>query len=382
MPSKKIAVVTPTFLPYRGGMCVVAEQDASQLAALGHEVDVLIPGRSGGGQTGGYQVKPVRAWLRWGKAAFLPGLTRICRGYDLVVLHYPFYGGAEPVALAKRLRRIPRLALYYHMDTLGHGVVRAVSAVHAATFRPWIMNSVDRFLVTSFDYARSSALAPRFKKKPELFRELPPAVDVERFQPRSKPADLMQRYQLTADRPIILFVGGMDAAHYFKGVPIILQALACEGLETAQAVLVGGGELVKQYQAEAERLGLADRVTFTGPVSEQDLPRHYNLADAFAFPSTDRSEAFGIAALEAMSSGLPVVASDLPGVRTIVRPGETGFLANPGSVSSLASQLLKILVNGQQVEGLGRSARQMALDEYSEQRRLEKWERLSAELLK
>jgi len=377
--SKRIAVITPTFLPYRGGMCVVAEQDARQLAALGHEVDVFVPGQESG-ESSGYAVKALRPWFSYGNAAFVPGAFGVCRDYDLVVLHYPFYGGAEPVALAKLLGKCGRLAVYYHMDTLGKGIVRAVSAIHAVTLRPSIMRAADRILVTSFDYARSSALKKRCLQEPSMFRELPPAVEAERFAPGERPAELFKRYGLDEQRPIVLFVGGLDRAHYFKGVNILIQALTSKGLEDVQSVIVGGGELIEEYRSEAKRLGVADRVTFTGPVSDAELPLHYRLADVFAFPSTDRSEAFGIAALEAMSSGVPVVASDLPGVRTIVRPGETGFLAKPGSVSAVAVRLRDVLHDARRAKELGEAGRRMALEEYSEQRRIEKWERISNEL--
>jgi len=359
---------------------VVAEQDARQLAALGHEVDVYVPGQEHG-ETDGYAVKSLRPWFKYGNAALVPGAFGVCKHYDLVVLHYPFYGGAEPVAMAKWMRRCRKLAIYYHMDTFGSGLIGAIFKVHGALIRPAVLRTADRILVTSFDYAQSSAVKNRFLNEPSLFRELPPAVDTERFMPGEAPTELAKRYKLDLSHPVVVFVGGLDRAHYFKGVHKLIDALAVSGLEEVQAVIVGGGELIEEYKKRAKEIGVADRVVFTGPVSDEELPLHYRLGSAFAFPSIDRSEAFGIAALEAMSSGVPVVASDLPGVRTIVRPGETGFLAKPGSVSDIASSLMDILFDARKRHEFSQAGREMAIHEYSEQRRIEKWDRIASEIL-
>jgi len=373
---KKIAIVTPAFLPYRGGMCVVAQQDAEQLAALGHKVDVFVPGEGQPQGKGGYGVRGLRIWIRYGNAVWVPGAGRACKDYDAVVLHYPFFGGAEAVAWARHRGRCGKLIIYYHMDTVGRGVVRVVSRVYNRVIRDWILRTADRIMVTSFDYARSSALKDIALNEPERLRELPPAVDISRFSPGPKPSQLMDRYGLDVKKPVVVFVGGLDRAHYFKGVDILIRSLAVKDLSGAQALVVGEGGLRGDYEKLAADLGLSDRVKFAGAVSDSELADHYRLADIFAFPSIDRSEAFGIAALEAMSCGVPVVASDLAGVRTIVRDGETGFLVRPGSVSALAARLADILGDGRLRKAFGENGRRMAVEEYSDARRTEKWGRI------
>lgn len=382
MDRKKIAIVTPAFLPYRGGMCVVAQQDAQDLASLGHDVDVFVPGAGQPHGRGGYGVRGLHSWFKYGNAAWVPWVGRACRGYDIVVLHYPFFGGAEPLAWSKFRGKIGKLIIYYHMDVVGKWPLSMAFGIHGALVRPNIIRTADRLLVTSFDYARSSAIEDIATSEPARLRELPPAVDVGRFAPGPKPGSLMERYGLDRSKPVILFVGGLDKAHYFKGVDVIVRALATECLKGAQAVLVGEGDLRPEYERLARELGLSGRVTFTGAVSDEELPDHYRLADIFAFPSIDRSEAFGIAALEAMATGVPVVASDLVGVRTIVRDNETGFLVKPGSVSALAARLSDLLADERLRAGLGEAGRNMAVDEYSDSRRTEKWGRIVEELMK
>ncbi|OGL88378.1 hypothetical protein A3H75_03430 [Candidatus Uhrbacteria bacterium RIFCSPLOWO2_02_FULL_51_9] len=99
--------------------------------------------------------------------------------------------------------------------------------------------------------------------------------------------------------------------------------------------MVGTGELLNAYKKEAAHLGIADRVTFTGGVTDEELARWYAGARAEILPSTDRSEAFGIVLIEAMACGTPVIASDLPGVRTVVERVHGGVLVPVGIASSL-----------------------------------------------
>jgi glycosyltransferase involved in cell wall biosynthesis len=173
-----------------------------------------------------------------------------------------------------------------------------------------------------------------------------------------------------------LFVGGLDKPHYFKGVPKLLLAMTASALKDARLIIVGDGCLRPGFEAYARKIGVSGRTIFAGSVAEEELPAYYRLADAFAFPSLDRSEAFGIAALEALASGVPVVASDLPGVRTIVRDGETGRLAVPGSASSLAAGLGEILADEALRHRLGAAGRAMVERHYAEESGRERWKRL------
>jgi glycosyltransferase involved in cell wall biosynthesis len=377
----RIAVLTPTFPPYRGGIGTVAETDASQLASLGHDVHVFAPGAKPGRAEAGYMVHALRPWLRWGHGAFVPGAASLPKKHDLVVLHYPFFGGAEPLAAAMRLSGKGKVVLTYHMDVAGTGALRPFIALHARTVMPGIVRRASRVLVTSLDYARSSAVAPLLDAEPERFRELAPGVDVARFAPGPKDAALVDAYRVPAGAPTVVFCGGLDRPHYFKGVPVLLRALATRDLADARAILVGDGGLRPSFERLAASLGVAERVAFAGSVPDDALAAHLRLGDVFAFPSTDRSEAFGIAALEALACGVPVVASDLPGVRTIVRDGATGATVRPGSASALALALARLFAAPHERARMAESARRMAVEEYALDRRREKWATIVKETL-
>lgn len=381
---KNIAIVTPVFPPYRGGMGTVAENDARQLASLGFAVDVYAPGLAASpAGKGGYTTNPLHSWFRYGNAAFAPFAANIFRKHDAVLLHYPFFGTAEPLAMFHRHagKSRAKLLLTYHMDVVGAPALKPFFAAHSAVVMPRIIGAADRVLVTSADYARTSRIASLFRSRPNLFRELPPGVDVARFSPGPKDPALLARYSIAQTDRVISFVGGLDKAHYFKGVPSLLRALASEQLEHARLLVAGDGDLRPVYETYAKEIGVSKRVTFTGSVSDAELAAHHRLGDVFAFPSVDRSEAFGIAALEAMACGVPVVASDLPGVRTIVREGVTGMRVPPGSASALVVALTRMLADDAHHLAMSDAGRAMAVKEYANEVRQERWKTIMDELL-
>lgn len=350
----------------------MAEMDARQLTAAGFDVTVITPMAKGDDSEHPFPVRRIRPVFRYGNAGFCPQLRGIWREFDLVILHYPFYGGAEPLVWGKPKGNGAKLAVMYHMDTVGSGLIGRIFSAHRRLVMPWVLGKADVIIGTTDDYLNSSHAAPVIRRLGLRVRELPPSVDTVRFRPSGPDRELLERHGLVRGDRTVLFVGGLDRAHYFKGIPYLMRALTVRSLDGVKAVIVGQGEMRGEYGRLAESLGLADRVIFAGGVGEGDLARYYRLADAFVFPSVDRSEAFGIAVLEALASGVPAVASDLPGVRTIVRDGETGYRFRPRSVSDLAVRLSLLLDDDEDRIRLGRNARQVAVSEYSDAVRSEK----------
>src|SRR6185437_8816337 len=138
----------------------------------------------------------------------------------------------------------------------------------------------------------------------------------------------------------LLFVGAQHRAHFFKAIQTLLRALI--NVPIAHLLLVGDGDLRRDFETLAHDLGIASQVTFAGRVEADELPAIYRSADVLVLPSETRGEAFGMVLLEAMASGRPVIASDLPGVRSVVRDGVDGFLTVPGDADALAGRLLTL----------------------------------------
>ena len=308
-------------------------------------------------------VHRVPSIMHIGNAGVLPSLFHRLSGFDLVHLHYPFYGGAEPTIVRKALRQNQGLVMTYHMDNYAPGLKGAIFSAHRRLLFPWLMNRVDRILVSSLDYAKHSALSELDLE--DRIEEHPFGVEIDRFKPGAE-TELRLDHSLDPDVPVLLFVGGLDAAHHFKGLTVLFEALEkiLDHTFSWHLIVVGDGPLRETYIANAEAAGLSKRVTFAGNVSDEDLPRYYRMADMHLFPSTGRGEAFGLVAAEAAASGTPSIASDLPGVRTVVRDGDTGLLVPPNDVEELRRAILTLLEQVDVRMRFGLSARTHAEQHY------------------
>ncbi|HEX9664665.1 MAG TPA: glycosyltransferase family 4 protein, partial [Patescibacteria group bacterium] len=313
----KIAHLVSTFPPYTGGMGNVAYHQALELSKLGHQVEVFtLTNKSKFEQ---FKVNQLKPWLKYGNAGLIPQIFWKLKKFDIVHLHYPFFGGAEIVYFWKLFNRKKKLILTYHMDVVGQGALRYFFKFHNRFILPGIIKRADQVLVSSTDYLNNSNIKANYNKNHEKFTEIPLGVS-ESFQPEAKDEELLEEYNLSHDDIILLFVGGLDKAHYFKGVELLIKTFAglSKKINNLKLLIVGGGGMKPDYQRLTTSLNIADRVVFTGRVSDELLPKVYNLSDIFVLPSTDRSEAFGLVILEAMACGKPVVASRLPGVRQVV----------------------------------------------------------------
>jgi len=356
----KIAHVVCSYPPYRGGMGRVAFEYVERLRERGYNVHVFTI-RDGEVTDDPKYVHRIPSIMHIGNAGVLPSLFHRLKGFDLVHLHYPFYGGAEPVIVRKALRHDQGLVMTYHMDNVAPGLKGAIFSAHRRLLFPWLVNRVDRILVSSLDYAKHSALAEHGLD--DRIEEHPFGIEIDRFKPGEE-VELRKELGLSAQTPVLLFVGGLDPAHHFKGLVELLEALSEIQDKPWHLIVVGEGSLKQTYMANAERLGLSARVVFAGNVSDEDLPRYYRLADMHLFPSTGRGEAFGLVAAEAAASGTPSIASELPGVRTVVRDGDTGLLVPPGDVIELRKAILTLLEQPEVRRRFGLSARTHAEQHY------------------
>jgi rhamnosyl/mannosyltransferase len=138
----------------------------------------------------------------------------------------------------------------------------------------------------------------------------------------------------TGQLPTVLFVGRLVA---YKGVDVLLRAMVDV---PASLVLVGDGPLRQSLEQLARDLGIDDRITFAGRVSDADRLAWFGRADVVALPSVSRQEAFGMVQVEAMLTGRPVVSTSLPtGVPWVNQHGESGLVVPPGDSAALAGAL-------------------------------------------
>jgi glycosyltransferase involved in cell wall biosynthesis len=174
-------------------------------------------------------------------------------------------------------------------------------------------------------------------------------VDLARFQAADPAlAAGLRRRAAAPDQPLILSVGGIEPR---KGSDTLVRALAVLKAEGRRPVLgVVGGHSFQDYRAYRDRvlaslpglgLSLDDDVVLLGTVPDPELPAWYAAADVLAFPST--KEGWGLAVLEAMAAGLPVVTSDLPVFREYLSPGRDALLVPVDDPPALAAALASVL---------------------------------------
>ena len=157
--------------------------------------------------------------------------------------------------------------------------------------------------------------------------------------------------------PTVLYLGRLKA---YKSIPVLLKALKLllPQVPAARLVIAGSGEELASLQQLSQELGIAERVEFTGKISEEEKSRH--LQGAWVFVNPSLMEGWGITTIEANACGVPVVASDVPGLRDSVRNDHTGFLFSYNDERQLADGLTRLLTDAALRERMSRNALEWA----------------------
>ncbi|MDX6587086.1 MAG: hypothetical protein QOI31_1559 [Solirubrobacterales bacterium] len=341
--SLRIAHLTATFPPYPGGAGNTAHRFAVGQAERGHHVEVFTaPAPGEVPESPGVEVHRTKPVFAIGNAPLIPSLARL-GGFDVVHLHYPFIFGAD-LTLLGRLRRKGRsqaLLVHYKNRLVGDAGRGLLFEAYEHTVAPTLILAADRVCILSPDHAESvSYLRRTGERDPSKLIEMPNGVDAQRFSPGPDASGLRKRLGIPDEAIVAAFVATLDRAHHFKRLDVAIDALAELGDERVHIVVAGGGELVEDFRERAGERGVAERVHFLGAVPHPELPDVLRAADLFLL-TTEPPESFGIVLIEAMASGLPVIATDYPGVRAVVAGG-TGLLAPQGDAGAVAARLREI----------------------------------------
>jgi glycosyltransferase involved in cell wall biosynthesis len=235
------------------------------------------------------------------------------------------------------------------------------------------VRAADAVVATTRTYAQTS----RALWRREDVDVVPNAVDVARFAPGPESAAVRRRHEL-GTRRVALFVGRLT---HHKGVEEFIRAARWTGDDVAHLV-VGDGPRRAALEALAARVAPARKVVFAGRVDAAELPQYYRTAAVGVLPSTSRLEAFGIAALECMASGRPVVVSDMPGVTEVIEPGATGLLAEPLDPQDLAEKIARLASDPELASAMGKAARARVEQRFTLRAVTDEVERVYARVLK
>lgn len=343
-----VLIGADTFLPHVNGAARFAERLAAGLVARGHDVHVMAPsvGRGNAGTfTEVIEGEPM-TMHRLPSWRFLP--------HDWLTFVLPWRSKHYARRVLDEVK--PDVVHIQSHIIIGRGLARearkrgipviATNHVMAENILDFttLPDSLDRVLVklawadAKRTFALTRAVTTPTRRAADFLES---TLDIEGVIPISCGIDRSNYTPDLTPREAnrILFVGRLTTE---KGIDVVLRALAQLDPELhATFDIVGGGDQRRTLEQLAEQLGIADRVTFHGHASEDDLRSLYTRASVFAIASI--AELQSIATMEAMASGLPVVAADAVALPHLVHDGENGYLFEPGNVDQLTARLTDVL---------------------------------------
>ncbi len=203
------------------------------------------------------------------------------------------------------------------------------------------LKKADRIISVS-NYTRQRLLAETDIDSQKIV-VLPNTFDAKQFQIKPKPTELLKRYNLKDNQPVILTVTRLGRMAKYKGYDQIIHALVKvrSQIPDVRFILVGKGDDLPRIKTLVNSLNLEDSITIAGFVPDEELRAHYNLCDVFAMPS--KGEGFGIVYLEALACGKPVLAGNQDGSVDPLAQGKLGCLVDPDNIEEIADKLIQIL---------------------------------------
>lgn len=337
---KKILIILNYYYPYISGLSEYARMSAETLVARNYDVTVLtsnhdkLPSYE---EINGVKIQRADILFKIGKGVISPQFiylaAKLSKRADKVNMHLPMLESGLIALLSPK----EKLVTMYHCDvnlssSFSDRVITKVMDVSHS-----ICLSRSKFInVTSIDYANHSRMSKYVECK---LIEL--AAPIKEYQ--SVHVEKNDNYQ------VIGFLGRIVEE---KGINILIKAYEILKKENELLKLIIGGDYLNvaggsvfpklnQYILDN---GIKD-VEFVGKINEIEMEKFFSSLDVFALPSINSLEAFGMVQLEAMRCGVPVVASDLFGVRTIIEKTGGGVICKANDVDSLVCSLKEVLTN-------------------------------------
>jgi len=350
----RILIALTYYRPHVSGLTIYAERLARRLAARGHRVTVLtsryhprLPARE---SMNGVEIVRVPVSLKVSKGVIMPlfGLYawHFLRQHDVVNVHAPQFEAALLCGLARQLRR--PAVLTYHCDLqLPGGTFNRIVETSLGPGNRAAARWADRIVAHTADYATNSSFLSRYLSR---FEEILPIIDLPEVREDAVQA-FAARWNL--QRPHTIGFAARFAAE--KGVEYLLRALpiVLREIPDAHIVFTGAYKDTVGEEAYAARLQplmepLHDKLTFLDLLPDEEMPNFYASCDVLTMTSLNSTEAFGMAQAEAMICGTPVIGTDIPGVREVVRRTGMGEIVPPHNAEALAQALIRVLHNRSQ----------------------------------
>lgn len=351
------------FYPIKGGVEKVAYDLMMGLSSRNDHCDLLCATVSGKGRT--RQMNPHAKLIEchsWGKTAatmiapsMITTFRRICCNYDIVHVHHPDPMAAVTLWLSGYKGKV---VLHWHSDILKQRILLKL-------YRPlqdWLLRRADLIIGTSPVYLKESPFLKHVQDKTIC---LP--IGVSAIVPDEAAVEkLGQRY---GGKKIVFSLGRLVP---YKGFTHLIDA--ARYLSNDYVVLIGGtGTLRNKLEKKIRRLGLENKVMLLGRIPKNELPAYFGASKVFCLPSVQKTEAFGIVQIEAMSCGKPVVATRIPhsGVAWVNQHGVSGLNVTPGNARELAQAIQNIADDDAVYEQYAVSAKNRYHDLFTKERMID-----------
>ena len=356
-PGLRVGILTNSYRPVINGVVSSIVVTRSELSRQGHQPYLFAPRMRGGSEDSKtYCFPTVQTALNANYPVPFP-FSRSCNqalsslSLDVLHTHHPFL----VANLAVRYRRKLRIPLVYTFHT---------QYEQYSHYFPWFPQTAARWLVRRvvrrFSRHCDLILAPS-PGIHQLLREygietwtetLPNAIDLEHFQRAGERQRVRGRLQIEPDEVVGLSVSRLGRE---KNLAFLLRCFARLGPNPrSRLLIVGEGPEAVPLQRLAEELGIRERVTFLGRVDYETIPQYYAAADYFSITST--TEVKPLAVLEALASGLPVIAVAACGTQDTIIHETDGLLSNP-SEEAYSAILEQAVLHGERRRGWSGEAR-------------------------
>lgn len=350
----KILFSLTYYYPHISGLTIYAQRLAEALAARGHQVTILTsqhdPALPREDEHQGVRIVRVPVTFSIGKgpvmASYILIAPSILRQHDIAILNLPNTPteSASLAILGRLIFRRPLVAIYQCDLRLPPGALNRLVEKILFLINVTVSPAFARIVSISQDYANNSRFLRLFKHKREI---IPAAVPM--LTPSAEAVKTFRQRFAPAGEPLIGFPARFAVE---KGVEYMLLALQRIHEQVPRAKLlftihpqsvVGEAEYWKRMQPLIARV--SDHCEFLGTLSERELAAFYGACDVIVLPSINSTEGFGLVQLESMLCGTPVVATDLPGVRTPVQTTQMGKIVPARDAEALANAVVDVILN-------------------------------------
>ena len=364
----RILMIIGRYRPRIGGTEIQAERLARTLVQKGVTVEILT-GRERGlarhEQRDGVHIQ--RLWI---PDMGIPALNALVLGvelyrailqrrqqFDILHVHQALYPAYAGVAAANRLGKPSIIKLSNSGERLDLKLLSQQAGPLGCHAARYLTRHTTTFVALNKQIA--SALKD-WNVSEQRIMHIPNGVEVPALIQLKARAAYRERLHLSPDRPVLLCVGSLRAAKNQSLLITAMQRLAERGQDVT-LLLLGDGPLRPVLERQVREYNLSNQVIFRGRVP--NVLDYLYAADLFVLPSS--VEGLSNALLEAMSVGLPCVASDIPGNRVPLQHNVNGLLFEPDNAGQLAETIAELLVDREQAAMLGRQARETIKAQYS-----------------